>query len=211
MKAQPNKNLRNSLAAVVVLLLAGCAIALGGIVGSLHDLSDLNLGTNEICIFCHTPHNANAAQLAPLWNHKSTTASYTLYSSPTMNNAPAQPGNASKVCLSCHDGTVAIDSYGDRSGSQMITGGANLGTNLSDDHPISMSYHEYGEGRSPAAVPCSNCHGRNPSNLVSVLPFFGGLVECATCHDPHDKYPAYGKMLRKPIAGSALCLHCHAK
>jgi hypothetical protein len=116
----------------------------GTIVGTKHDLSGRGWGTNEICVFCHTPHNAKSPQLAPLWNHASTTATYTLYSSPTMDETPLQPRSPSKSCLSCHDGTVATDSYGNRTGTNLMPGtpgtpgSQNLGTDLSDDHPVSV-------------------------------------------------------------------------
>ncbi len=62
----------------------------------------------EVCVYCHTPHGANgSAQGAPLWNRAASTAEYTLYS---QGNLPISgPGPNSVTCLSCHDGTIAID------------------------------------------------------------------------------------------------------
>jgi len=57
-----------------------------------------------------------------------------------MDSTPGQPDGVSKLCLSCHDGTVALDSYGGVNGSTIITGSALLGTDLSTSHPISMKY-----------------------------------------------------------------------
>ena len=63
----------------------------------------------EICIFCHTPHNANPA--VPLWNHTmSTGVNYQPYTSTTLAAAVGVPTGSTKLCLSCHDGTVAIGS-----------------------------------------------------------------------------------------------------
>jgi predicted CXXCH cytochrome family protein len=42
------------------------------------------------------------------------------------------------------------------------------------------------------------------------LPFYGGYLECPTCHEPHAK-GVEAKMLRKSLTGSAVCLHCHGK
>ncbi len=65
----------------------------------------------EVCVFCHTPHGANSSIDAPLWNRTNPGTSYTLYNKPlTSGQTPTAPGVNSLVCLSCHDGTVAIDS-----------------------------------------------------------------------------------------------------
>jgi len=185
------------------------------ITGSAHDFSGRGWGSNEICVFCHTTHNAKGTVPgSPLWNHEVSTATYTLYSSPTLQQTPQQPRGPSKLCLSCHDGTVAIDSFGNRSGTHFITDSANLTTNLSDDHPISIYWnhqtmwnHDTMTGDAP---PCSNCHTfGNP--LQYNLPFFNRYMECATCHEPHNKYPANSRMLRRELAGSAICLHCHGR
>ncbi|MDH5694641.1 MAG: hypothetical protein OEZ47_16205, partial [Gammaproteobacteria bacterium] len=46
--------------------------------------------------------------LAPLWNRALSTETYTPYTSNTMDLTAGAPGNSSKLCLSCHDGTLAI-------------------------------------------------------------------------------------------------------
>jgi predicted CXXCH cytochrome family protein len=184
----------------------------GTIVGSQHDLSGQGWGTNEICIFCHTPHNAKSPQLAPLWNHESTTATYTLYSSPTMDQTPLHPRTPSKHCLSCHDGTVAIDSYGSRTGSNFmpgtpgVPGSVNLGTDLSDDHPVSVywDHQTYNGGNPTCALECHTVFEPD------AMPFYQRYLECATCHEPHNKYP-HPKFLRRPLAGSEICQICHGK
>ena len=122
------------------LLAAAQGATAGQIVGSAHDFSSKGWGSSEICIFCHAPHNNANVAGDVLWNHALSTATYTLYSSPSMNATVTQPGGVSKLCLSCHDGTVAIDSYGARTGTNFVTGGKNLGTNFSNDHPIGITY-----------------------------------------------------------------------
>ncbi len=70
------------------------------------------LSTDEICVFCHTPHGANTSVPVPLWNKASlASTTYTTFSSGTMNStAPANlAGHMSLACLSCHDGTQAMD------------------------------------------------------------------------------------------------------
>ena len=75
-------------------LLAVPVSSQAAISGTKHDLSAKGWGSTELCVFCHVPHNANKTVTeAPLWNHQSTTATYTLYSGPgTMNAAVGQPG-----------------------------------------------------------------------------------------------------------------------
>lgn len=76
----------------------------------------------EICVFCHTPHNANPK--VPLWNHAPSAAgNYTPYESLTLDAAVGQPDGASKLCLGCHDGTVAVGLTGSRGEIEMIGAG----------------------------------------------------------------------------------------
>jgi predicted CXXCH cytochrome family protein len=145
-------------------------------------------------------------QLVPLWNHGSTAANFTLYTSPSLNAVPGQPVGVSKACLSCHDGTVAIDSYGGATGGDFITGTALLGTDISNDHPVSFTYD--------AALATLDGGLATPSSAAWVdagqtVPLYGAKLECGSCHNVHD--PQYGDFLRKANAASALCLTCHAK
>jgi predicted CXXCH cytochrome family protein len=207
--------MRNSKIVLIgfgLLLMGSLAISLdsgkvqaASIVGSPHDLSGEGYGTTQICIFCHTPHNAKTEASAPLWNHGDTTATYTLYSSPTFTaTGISQPGSNSKACLSCHDGTIAIDAYGSETGSNFMSGDALLDINLANDHPISFTY----DGALAAAdgglvVPSSS------SEVVTGIPLFYSKMECASCHGVHDN--AHGNFLRFDNTGSALCLKCHLK
>ncbi|MEW6374957.1 MAG: cytochrome c3 family protein [Thermodesulfobacteriota bacterium] len=177
-----------------------------GIAGTPHDLSGRGWGTNQICVFCHTPHNSASGvnQIVPLWNHGTTAATFTLYSSPSLNAVPGQPAGNSKSCLSCHDGTVAIDTYGTRTGTNFVSGSALLGTDLSNDHPISFTYD--------AALASADGGLVTPvdaTKVVTGIPLYGGKLECASCHNAHDN--ANGDFLRNTNAGSALCFKCHNK
>jgi hypothetical protein len=132
--------------------------------------------TSEICVFCHTPHGANPATIsfgAPLWNRHLSTASYQLYDNTWSFSFQGQlnagaPTGFSRLCLSCHDGTIALGSVMNAPGSGgyqtdiPITNGAGpggtmpltspggfgelsgdtrrLGTNLRNDHPISFVF-----------------------------------------------------------------------
>jgi len=191
-----------------LLLLMLTLPAAAQIAGTEHDFSGRGWGTDQACVFCHTPHNGTTGLSAPLWNHALTAVtSYQLYNStvsPTLNAVTGQPGGVSKLCLSCHDGTVAVDSFGARAGTSFVTGNANLGTDLSQDHPISFLYD--------AALVAADPGLKSPlssAEVVAGMPLFAGKLECATCHDVHSN--ANTPFLRVSNAGSNLCLQCHNK
>jgi len=183
------------------------------IVGSLHDFSAQTWNTSgELCKVCHTPHNAVTLTDAPLWNHQLTTATFAVYSSATMNAVVGQPDASSKLCLSCHDGTVALENFGGNvSGTHFLTGPTLLGTSLINDHPISFTYDALlattdGGLFNPMTTP-SGLGGTINQNML-----FSGKVQCASCHDVHNNAPGTPpSLLLKSNAASALCLTCHNK
>ena len=139
-----------------------------------HNLSSSGLGSvkavseSEICVFCHTPHHAEDIPGAPLWNRKLSGETYTPYTSSSLDTIGVdQPDGSSKLCLSCHDGTLAIGAVGVLNGVftdqdpttediQMqgvdidktmapghgpLTGFTrDIGIVLTNDHPISFTY-----------------------------------------------------------------------
>ena len=150
-------------------------IATAGVVGSQHDLTSAGTGqggtgnTDQVCVFCHTPHGSDTAAPVPLWNKVlGAPGSYTQYSTlqtPSFDSQEAPVGSVSLACLSCHDGTQAMDVVVNVPGSGGYNaGGAEidpvaiglmtgnpvpaLGTDLTDDHPVSMQYG----GGGPAAT-----------------------------------------------------------
>ena len=71
--------------------------AYGDLFGSPHDFRAQGWSGGTLCGVCHTPHHADVAvPKAPLWNHKYSTATYTLYSSPTLK-ASAYPARALRL------------------------------------------------------------------------------------------------------------------
>ena len=174
------------------------------ITGSAHDFSSHSWSGGETCIVCHTPHNADQTIVAsPLWNHQVTSSVYELYSSATMDATMGQPAGVSRLCLSCHDGTVATDSYGGTEGTAFITGSANVGTDLSGNHPVGITWsHQTVEGCG------TQCHDLSNGTFTYEVAFYDGKVECASCHDPHNN-TVEPHMLRVTLAGSELCLYCH--
>lgn len=164
---------------------------------------------SQICAFCHTPHGATNAPRAPLWNRKLTGVTYTPYTSESLDAVDlGQPNTKSKLCLSCHDGTLAIgavnvlnrqekptiatrgtDASGHMPGGMGERTGftRKLGVDLTNDHPISFTYDSAqafrdGELRDPAAV--SHLGERSPGHKP-LMPLENGQLECVTCHDPH--------------------------
>jgi len=139
--------------------------ARAGIVGSPHDFSSQAWNTdpadpNTVCSTCHTPHHADST-VVPLWSHMTTASTFTMYNNANVASAnlvaqvDAQPAGISKACLSCHDGTVAINTYGGvgnyttHGTATFVTNSANLGTDLTHSHPISLSYTPAIVGTSP--------------------------------------------------------------
>jgi predicted CXXCH cytochrome family protein len=184
------------------------------IVGSAHDFSGQSWNTtSEICIVCHTPHNANTSVAdAPLWNHAVTNSTFQLYTSSTFNGSTSigQPDASSKLCLSCHDGSVALENFGTTTnGTHMISGINDLGTNLGNDHPVSFTYD--------AALATADGGLFNPASTQSGLGgtiaqtmLIGGKMQCASCHDVHNS-GGVNHLLLKSNSASALCLTCHNK
>ena len=206
----------------VLLSLAVAAIIYTDIAGSPHDFSALGWnGGGEICEPCHIPHNADTTVSgAPLWNHTLSTAGiYTLYSNAaTMDSTPAQPGGVSRLCLSCHDGTVALDSFGGVVGATTIGGVRLVGTDLSNDHPIAITYNAAlatadGGLFDPTATGSGIIGSTGDIDDDMLFGAANDQLECASCHDVHDDLDGgtAGNLLRKSNAVSALCLTCHDK
>jgi predicted CXXCH cytochrome family protein len=175
-----------------VLLIAGQAAAV--ITGTSHDLRSLGLanGINQICIPCHTPHNADVSNPnLPLWNRDQ----------PNPQGFEGL-GWASDVCLSCHDGTIAVDKFGEFSGTTNMTeinGGRYVVNDVDGTHPVGSD-----------AIYANSSSPMEPGITDSSSPVktFDGQVECSSCHNVHDN--TYGSFLADTMDGSTLCLDCHA-
>ncbi len=195
------------VAALVLLAFASSAAALMSVVDSKHNLSISGPGTmkataeSEICIFCHTPHGAEPGGV--LWNRADPAGPYQTYDSTTIQTFVGQPTKASRKCLSCHDGTIALGQVSSRpaqipmSQQFLNTGPAFLDTDLRDDHPISLNY-----GSAPTP------EYKNPATLTGPVKLDkDDDLQCTACHDPHDD--TLGDFLTDTTFQSALCLNCH--
>lgn len=180
------------------------------VLNTRHNLSISGPGTiksatvDAVCVFCHTPHGA--APNAPLWNRQMSTQTYNLYSSTTLEALPGQPTGKSQLCLACHDGTVALGALLNPPtgqtmdlGSTLLTGRANLTTDLADDHPISFVYDN--------ALAISDGELANPVGID--LPLDNSELQCTSCHDPHEK--DFAPFLQKTSQNGALCTTCHLR
>lgn len=199
---------------------------------------------DRICVYCHAPHNtvkaADAAGIAytPLWNHAVTNQTYVMYSNGTElpNDLAHQsqamqllagknrPGGVSRLCLSCHDGTVSTNAYGwygatsTDKGSKYITAGSPFliggAGDLSNHHPIGFSYDAAQANDGGLAVSSTPLTGNGAfaSKTIKQL-LWNGNMECTTCHDVHNTGNATDadKFLWKADNQSAFCLTCHLK
>jgi hypothetical protein len=173
-----------SVLALGTMAAAGTAFAgmeaATGINGSVHDMTVI-VGANadsmgRVCVFCHTPHHAQSNKggdlyTAPLWNRTdSDIPNYTPYQWIT----PANQGNdsdpdafvisdplqgPSRLCMSCHDGVLAVDSHGQamaQAGAAYLasinSGRASLGYDLTQTHPIGFNYVDIANRRNALAT-----------------------------------------------------------
>ncbi len=198
--------------------------------GSIKSVDPALGGTSEVCVFCHTPHGGNTA--APLWNKTISVQSYVTYTSDVLAGL-LYPGAENpnthiktKICLSCHDGTIALGSlvnlpYGASTQIPMegttgadvqygmpTTAAGYIGLNLSDDHPVAIQHDslidtELVNGVSVGAAVRLYTAAGNKVNANN------SYVECTSCHEPHNN--AFGKFLVETNRNSVICIRCHTK
>ncbi len=218
---------------MVPVLLVGVALfaapALAAVSGTAHDLSsasgtDYGADSAEICVYCHTPHEASTA--GPLWNRTNPSGITDVYGNPNGTINATLPVNYDStdavLCLSCHDGssmtaalvnppnnvgTLTWNASAGNSGN--ISGTANLGTDLSNDHPIGFVYDNTlvtADGELEAKATVEAVPG-----MAGALSFGGtnDQMWCSSCHDVHNDTNT--PFLRVSNASSALCTSCHQK
>jgi hypothetical protein len=200
---------RVPVAAFATLLALAAMPAAAGIANTKHNLSPtgaagnnkVTVGTDEICVFCHTPHAADTTSVnaPPLWNKALTSMTgYTTYAtlnSSTIDGTILNVGSISVACLSCHDGSQAMDNIinAPGSGGYDVTGGgalglgytwagtrvdtdgklinsstslAMVGKDLSNDHPIGIHYCGGGPNATTPAGACKDKDFFAPQNAT---------------------------------------------
>ncbi|NQX97925.1 MAG: cytochrome C [Flavobacteriales bacterium] len=211
------------------------------IVQTKHNLSVSGTGSikasseKEVCAFCHIPHAAQKG--VPLWNRAMPTSSYTMYSStylertsyPTPSDLGSSfdtPGNLSRQCLSCHDGTIAIGGIyairgtilgsalsmnnTDAGGEMPRSASGLIGTDLSAHHPVGFEYNptamNYGTGVTPEGnTIVNNRGGVNTSELrtasdvsqnTKIKLYSYSGKDYVECSSCHDPHTSNKKFLR---------------
>jgi hypothetical protein len=195
-------------------------------------------GTDQICIFCHTPHSATPD--SPLWSRPDPAKlTFNLYGNPLViggglgldsagqtsrsqyNTAAPYPNGASRMCLSCHDGVTAIGLLNDNTTINMqgatTLSGYNSAINLSTSHPVSFVYNTGVLNDLLGYI--APGYGADSYTLPStaVTPLDGqSRMQCTTCHDPHDDTRASNTLpfWRQDTGNSAtdynvVCDACH--
>lgn len=195
------------------------------IIGSAHDLrSTFNGASFTACSFCHVAHKTGDAPVGPgalLWNHTmSSVTSYGVYQSDSFNGLQTDISDVagkdvvSSLCLSCHDGTVAINSW-----YEPVTG-ANfqplpMGTtfmpqdtrirDLTKTHPVNFTYSAALAQKAGMLVPNST----TSVDAAGEVPLFGGKMQCATCHDPHNGTSGIFVQSFPAQSSGTFCTYCH--
>ena len=158
---------------LTVLLMVASTAAMAGIFNTKHNLGSTGInaasnysGTEEICVFCHTPHGGDSSAAVPLWNRHLDPTGFQTYDqqgTTTLDAKVENIGSVSVACLSCHDGTQAMDALINEPGSGTVVPGfhngkwsgqakstegriafpntvTNLGKDLTNDHPVSVQF-----------------------------------------------------------------------
>lgn len=196
---------------VLCILLTSVRLAEADVANTVHNLSVSGPGQiksqteDRICIYCHIPHSATAD--TPLWN-RNAGGGHIPYQSSTLDASPGVLTYSTVHCLSCHDGTIALGNMAvtrtntagttDNLNNTTLTGRASLGTNLSDDHPVSITY----DSTLATVRDTSLVH---PASVD--LPLQSGELHCTSCHDSHDN--SIPPFLHKSTTNGELCLTCH--
>jgi len=209
----------------VVVLAAGMALAqqIATDVLGAHDLSPGGASTikgslSGPCLYCHAPHSGingtPGVTGTPLWSQKLSSATYQVYTSPTMVNKgnPSPPlGSDSTLCLSCHDGTVAPGTLRPYNivplNQPMSTSPTDLGTNLQSTHPFSLVLPLQS---STDLLPSLTSNPPQTADATGAVRLIKGNVECTSCHNAHvQNIDSSGDFLVINNSSSALCLACH--
>lgn len=220
------------------------------ILGTKHDFSGLNQRAGVFampgvafsnygnpCVYCHIPPDQADTDSMAMgaiegWNRfQPATDAFQLYNSQYLDSKTRTPSPISLLCLSCHDGTMAVDmvvfrpgnfdSAADKAMHMRINAADNtiscgkchngrvahdisikhLDTDLRNDHPISMRYAGLLRVDADFRLP------HTPQGFDNGVKLYEGRVECASCHNVHN--PEKDLLLR--VNSDVLCQTCHTK
>lgn len=194
------------------------------IVDSAHDLrTPFQSASYTLCSFCHVAHKTGAAPAGPgylLWNHTlSSVTTYGVYQSDSMKATDLTDlggqTTVSNLCLSCHDGTVAVNSFYEGVGNASFTGditegnyfmpGAATIRDLSKTHPVNFTYNATVANEAGMLVPASS----GSVDAAGEIPLFNSKMQCATCHDPHNGASGIFEQNFPTQSSGSFCTYCH--
>ena len=164
------------------------------------------------CTLCHAPHSGLGAN-TPLWNQTLSQATYTPYTSTTYHekgNTQPTLGVTSSLCLSCHDGTVAVGQsavFGRIPTSGHMADIDSFGTNLVSSHPFSLVL-PIKDASNLAASLVQNGQTADPTGAVHLV---NGNIECTSCHNAHVQGidTVAQQFLVRDSSSGQMCLACH--
>jgi len=200
------------LALLAALPAAAQGDRVSDLLASMHNFTPGGRGSmraadNRPCLFCHISHGGYSVT-GQLWNHRTSTAGYLPYQSATLAATPGNPAaTQSKLCLSCHDGTVGLGQTV-AAGVIPVSGsrsrGSILGQDLGRHHPLAI--RPVDDGQLYPGLALTPAASRDPAVRLPA-----DRVECVSCHDPHSENldAARGKFLVRSNQSGALCLACH--
>lgn len=258
------QNLGIAVAGFVLLVASGIASA--AVSNTKHNLGSSGpgpntfSGTTEICVFCHTPHGSDTSAAVPLWNRAldatpaTTYTTYDTLGTSSLDGEVETVGSVSLACLSCHDGTQAMDTLlndpgsgdvvaafgaGTWTGNDRPQGIADLGQDLTNDHPVGIQYGGGGQTVSTPAgtfndvdfvatenasingttvwwvdtsVGVAATREKTDMQLYTRTGTTSGEAEpFVECASCHDPHSEETTFLRIANTGSAVCLACHIK
>jgi len=213
--------------------------AMAGIENSKHDLRGASTstgttftGATEICAFCHTPHAASDKTTAPLWNRAvGVASSFTKYTSSTLDGTIALEGSPSLACLSCHDGTQAMNTVingpsvignynysaggsfamGTNSVSAMMTGSIvpNHDVDLTNDHPVAIPYAGGGLTGTSSVADLTDQDFNQPVFDASLDAWWVELKDNVTAGRQKSDIILYTRTVDSTKTGYVECASCH--
>jgi len=169
-------------------------------------------GALDPCLYCHVPHSGVQTPNGALWSQTLSTQTYKTYNSTTLHNTSMQPllGGDSSLCLSCHDGTVAVGQtqpYGQIQMSGNMYPADKFGNDLQGSHPFSLKTPLVDAPDLVQSLTTSHTTA-DPTGAVKLI---NNDVECTSCHTPHAQMidTVSKNFLVRDSAAGQMCLACH--
>lgn len=218
--------MRNALKVLLVVAFAIPTMASAGISNTKHNLSSTGPGSVhfsdtgvDMCRFCHMPHNADTSR-GTLWARAAPTG--TAFTSPTATSdgtpllaTNGALGVASQKCLSCHDGTVALNTTVNKFGAINIVASSIAGGNTSNvgGNIFLRGTMQYADlnGQHPVGIPFAHTAGSAAVNAQYGSPSLSGCLDGATmCVTGASGGGAYLKLFGTAVTDARLeCGSCH--